>query len=471
MLTCTNMGISSISSSTRACNKCLETSRNVRCPAKAAGPVLKNPPDDNSERAAHSLAELDAKIDEMEEKRELSQKPFVPYLYSAEYAKVCAEYEKLYGEKPGAEAKRLRLEFEAKISETKRNKVEENYGGKGRADGELRRLALDMIIKPSKAALYPSDDSDAKKKHTPLRKRVEKSEMAKAGLDSAESAGGDELGSEKVERKHTKAKEYPMPVLTNLLDQKPKSTERETMGKESPGKPYTLKAQPRLEQQRENATVVEKLPVEAKGPTRRALPSYIGHPKASEILKNVYEKDAKSRMVKVVSQGTQTRGIKLVTSQATQTAEPIIVSQVMEAFKPTMASKGFQTISQPHPDTTARGAQFIEITKSTMMSQGTQTVEVAKPSMVSQGTQTIEQALRATISRGTQTQYAKPATSQATQTTKPTMVSQGTQTDEIANVEMNPAVKGEKEQDWEDLDLEVPVEDTVEDDDWEILDA
>jgi predicted outer membrane protein len=105
------------------------------------------------------------------------------------------------------------------------------------------------------------------------------------------------------------------------------------------------------------------------------------------------------------------------------------------------------------------------------MSQGTQTVEVAKPAMVSQGTQTIEQALRATISRGTQTQYAKPATSQEIQTTKLTMVSQGTQTDEIASVEMNPAVKGEKEQDWEDLDLEVPVEDTVEDDDWEIVDA
>ena len=486
MLACTNMGLSSISSSTRACNKCLETPRNVRCPAKAAGPVLKNLLDNDSERADLSLAELDAKIDEMKEKRELIEKPFTP----AEYAKVCgayescAAYESPYGEKPGARAKRLRLELEAKKFETEKNKVEENYGSKGGADEELRRLALDMITEPSKAALYPRDDSDAKKKHTPLRKRVEKSEMAKADLDPAESASKDKLGMEtkrgevvdakieqsgflpplssayrtgilsaaalcgqnprsaswrerleKVERKHTKAKEHPMPVLTNLLDQKPKSTEREAMGNESPGKRYTLKAQQRLEQQRENTTVVENLPVEAKCPKPRAVPSYyLRHPKASEILKNVYEKDAKSRMVKVVSQG-------------------------------------FQTISQTHSGTMARGTQTAEITKPTMMSQGTQTVEVAETAMVSQGTQTIEQALRATVSRGTQTQYAKPATSQATQTTKPTMVSLGTQTDEIASVEMNPAIKGEKEQDWEDLDLEVPVEDTVEDDDWEVVDV
>jgi hypothetical protein len=523
MLTCTNMGLCSISSSTRACNKCLETTRNVRCPAKAAGPVLKNLLDNDGERADLSLAELDAKIDEMKEKRELNEKPFTP----AEYAKLCgayescAAYESPYGEKPGAGAKRLRLELEAKKSETERNKVEENYGSKGGADEELRRLALDMITKPSKPALYPTDHSDAKKKHTPLRKRVEKSEMAKADLDPAESASKDKLGLEtkrgevvdakieqsgflpplssafrtgilsaaalcgqnprsaswrerleKVERKHTKAKEHPMPVLTNLLDQKPKSTEREAMGKESPGKRYTLKAQPRLEQQRENATVVENLPVEAKRPIPRAVPSYyLRPPQASEFLKNVYEKDAKSRMVKVVSQGTQTRGVKLATSQATQTAKPISVSQVREAFKPALVSQGFQTISQAHPGTMARGTQTTEIIKPTMMSQGTQTVEVAKPAMVSQGTQTIEQALRATVSRGTQTQYAKPATSQATQTTKPTMVSLGTQTDEIASVEMNPAIKGEKEQDWEDLDLEVPVEDTVEGDDWEVVDV
>jgi len=43
--------------------------------------------------------------------------------------------------------------------------------------------------------------------------------------------------------------------------------------------------------------------------------------------------------------------------------------------------------------------------------------------------------------------------------------------DEIASVEMNPAIKGEKEQDWGGLGSRVPVEDTVEDDDWEVVDV
>lgn len=51
------------------------------------------------------------------------------------------------------------------------------------------------------------------------------------------------------------------------------------------------------------------------------------------------------------------------------------------------------------------------------------------------------------------------------------MTSQSTQTLQIANVQMNPAVKGEKEEDWQDVDAEVPAEDKDEDDDWTIVDV
>jgi len=147
---------------------------------------------------------------------------------------------------------------------------------------------------------------------------------------------------------------------------------------------------------------------------------------ASEFLKNVYEKDAKSRMVKVVSQGTQTRGVKLATSK--QLGRQSLSACLSEgAFKPALVSQRLSNDLASSPRYHGSRHSDTEIIKPTMMSQGTQTVEVAKPAMVSQGTQTIEQALRAHSFRGTQTHV--PSLPRPKQPNYPSYdVSLGTQT-------------------------------------------
>jgi len=73
------------------------------------------------------------------------------------------------------------------------------------------------------------------------------------------------------------------------------------------------------------------------------------------------------------------------------------------------------------------------------------------------------------VSQGTQTCYGTPSLPHGRRGA--ISASHGTQTVDTPNIEMNPAVKGEKESEWEDLDLDVPVADRVEDADWEFVDV
>ena len=103
----------------------------------------------------------------------------------------------------------------------------------------------------------------------------------------------------------------------------------------------------------------------------------------------------------------------------------------------------------------------------TYASQGTQTDDVA--SRQASPSETITLSIRAAqqYSRKVDDKHAVASISQA-QRAKPVMVSMGTQTDDIPSVEMDSAVKGEKEAEWEDMDL--GRKDEAEDADWEFVD-
>ncbi|KAE9379416.1 hypothetical protein N431DRAFT_434413 [Stipitochalara longipes BDJ] len=169
------------------------------------------------------------------------------------------------------------------------------------------------------------------------------------------------------------------------------------------------------------------------------------------MLKGVYEKDAKLRMA----------------FRPATAFKPSIPSTKTQPTKPSMIAQN----SQVQPKKQSYVSQGTQTTAVTTVSRATQTPSAK---LVFQGAQTMEVASKsqAAHTKSSKTaillgSYARVQSSAQVQRAKTAIVSSGTQTDEIPSAEMDHTVKGEKESDWEDMNLDKGG--AGEDTDWEFV--